>query len=211
MVTALGLVYEVALGINVQDRSPHTSFILKGSQILALLLKSWFKFKTSIQEYKNEIQNSYQTRAWTIWYMFPVQCEVLRINHLTPSLVVRMPYACWVLRRRANYMKDFKWRLHFQFGVAFWRVVLSEEYILKGQIEHCSGCWNCNTGWKRFLQSFLYVVGPTYKLEIWRKEIERVSKTRRRWSKTCPSDSMTSLYVYANTVGHINYNRRSQH
>ena len=32
-----------------------------------------------------------------------------------------MPYACWFLWR-AYYIEDFKWRLHFQFGVAFWRV-----------------------------------------------------------------------------------------
>ena len=41
------------------DWSPHMSFILKGSQISALQLKGWFKPKTSIQEYTNEIQNSY--------------------------------------------------------------------------------------------------------------------------------------------------------
>ena len=33
----------------------HMSFILKGSQILALQLKGWFKSKTSIQEYRNEM------------------------------------------------------------------------------------------------------------------------------------------------------------
>ena len=30
-----------------------------GSRILALQLKGWFKSKTSIQECRNEIQNSY--------------------------------------------------------------------------------------------------------------------------------------------------------
>ena len=30
---------------------------------------------------------------------------------------------------RAYYMEDFKWHLHFQFGVAFWRVVLIEVYF----------------------------------------------------------------------------------
>ena len=29
--------------------------------------------------------------------MFPIQCEELRINQLTPFLVVRMAYACWFL------------------------------------------------------------------------------------------------------------------
>ena len=63
-----------------------------------------------------------------IWYMFPVQCEEIRINHLTLLLVVTMPYACWFLWR-ADYIEDFKWRLHFQFGVALWRVVLREVYF----------------------------------------------------------------------------------
>ena len=38
----------------VKIESPHMSFILKGSQILALRLKSWFKYQTPIQEYGNE-------------------------------------------------------------------------------------------------------------------------------------------------------------
>ena len=39
--------------------SPHMSFILKGSQIVAFQLKGRFNSKTSIQEYKNETQKSY--------------------------------------------------------------------------------------------------------------------------------------------------------
>jgi hypothetical protein len=42
-----------------------------------------------------------------IWYMFPIQCEELRINHLTPLLVVTMPYASWFLWW-ADYIEDFK-------------------------------------------------------------------------------------------------------
>jgi hypothetical protein len=45
--------------LSVQDWSPHLSFISKGSQILAFHLKGWFKSKTSIQKYRNEIQKSY--------------------------------------------------------------------------------------------------------------------------------------------------------
>ena len=78
-----------------KERSPHKSFILNNSQISALQFKGWFK--TSIQEYRNETQNSYSICAWIIWYMFPVQCEELRINHLTLLLVVTMSYACWFL------------------------------------------------------------------------------------------------------------------
>ena len=65
------------------------------------------------------MQNSYQTCAWTIWYIIPIQCEKLRINHLTLLLVVTMPYACWFLWR-AEYIEDFRWRLHF----AIWGCVL---------------------------------------------------------------------------------------
>ena len=49
--------------------------------------------------------------------MYSVQCQELRINHPTPLLVVTIPYGCWFLWR-ANYIQDFKWCLHFQFGVA---------------------------------------------------------------------------------------------
>ena len=50
-----------------------------------------FKSKASIQEYRNEIQYSHWTCAWIIWCMFSVQCEELRINHLTLIHVVTMP------------------------------------------------------------------------------------------------------------------------
>ena len=41
-----------------------------------------------------------------------------------------MPSACWLLRQWANSIADFKWRLlHFQFGGAFWKVVLREAYF----------------------------------------------------------------------------------
>ena len=54
--------------------------------------------------------------------MFPVQCEEIKINHLTLLLVG----SCG---GQINYIEDFKWRLHIQFGVAFWRVVLREVYF----------------------------------------------------------------------------------
>jgi hypothetical protein len=63
-----------------------------------------------------------------IWYMLSIQCEELRINHLTPLLVVTMSYDCWFLWW-IDYIEHFKWRLHFQSGVAFWRVVLREAYF----------------------------------------------------------------------------------
>ena len=48
--------------------------------------------------------------------------EELRNNHLTLLLVMTMPYAWWFLWWE-DCIEDFKWRCHFQFGVAFWRVV----------------------------------------------------------------------------------------
>ena len=71
--------------------------VLVGWREVRWEMKGWFKSKTSIQEYRNEIQNSYETCAWIIWYMFLVQCEELRINHLTLLLVVTMPYVGWLL------------------------------------------------------------------------------------------------------------------
>ena len=77
--------------------------------------------------------------------MFLVYFEELRINHLTPLLVVTMPYTCWFLWR-ANYIENFKWCLHFQFGVVFWRAILRGIFWraksrLKGiedfNLEHC--------------------------------------------------------------------------
>ena len=65
-------------------------------------------------------------------YMFSVQCEEIKNHHLTLLLVVTMPYTCWFLCR-VYYIEDFKWRLHFQFGVAFGRVVLRGVF-LKGHI-----------------------------------------------------------------------------
>ena len=66
--------------------------------------------------------------AWITWYIFLVQCEELRINHVTLLLVLTKPYTCWFLWW-ANCIEDFKWRLHFQFGVVFGRVVLREVYF----------------------------------------------------------------------------------
>ena len=49
----------------------------------------------------------------------------------------------------ADYIGDFEWRLHFQYGVVYWKVVLREVYIwransrLKGiedlNLQHCLG------------------------------------------------------------------------
>ena len=119
--------WQSSVVIGVQDWSPHMSFILKGYQISTLQLKDWFKSKTFIQEYRKRNTNLILTCACIIWYMFAVQYEELSIHHLTPFLVVAMPYACWFLWR-TYHIEDFKWQClhHFQFGVAFWKVVLRE-------------------------------------------------------------------------------------
>jgi hypothetical protein len=118
----------MSLWISVQDWSPYIIFIWKGSQISALQSKGWLKSKLSIQEYRNEIQNSYWTCAWIIWYMFLVQCEVLRINHLTP-FVVTMPYACWFGRILLRTSSDvFIFNLGLRFEGLFW-----ERCIFKGK------------------------------------------------------------------------------
>jgi hypothetical protein len=65
---------------------------------------------------------------------FQYNVNKLGINNLPPLLIVTMPYACRFLWR-ANYIEDFKWRLHSQYGVAFWGGCFEQErYILKGQI-----------------------------------------------------------------------------
>jgi hypothetical protein len=59
---------------------------------------------------------------------FQYNVKNLRIGRLTLFFVVTTPFACWFLWR-AYYVEDFKWRLGFQFGVAFWRVILREVYF----------------------------------------------------------------------------------
>ena len=75
-------------------------------------------------EYKTHIKLAHELHG--TWFL--VQCEELRINHLTPLLVATMPYACWFLWW-ADYIEDFKWHPHFQSRVAFWRVILRDVYF----------------------------------------------------------------------------------
>ena len=58
-----------------------------------------------------------------LWYMFSVQCEELRKNHLTPHLVVTMPYACW-----------FLWRIILYRGLQMMPLFSIWGCVLKGQI-----------------------------------------------------------------------------
>ena len=67
----------------------------------------------------------------------------------------------WLINFRMNnawwtdYIEDFKWRPHFQFGVMFWRAVL-ERYILKGSedfnLEHWQSCFVFHRHWQHRIE-----------------------------------------------------------
>ena len=63
-------------------------------------------------------------------YMVHVFSAMWRIKNkpLTSFLIVTMLYACCFLWW-AYYIEDCKWCLHFQFGIAFWRVIMREVYF----------------------------------------------------------------------------------
>ena len=64
------------------------------------------------------------TSSFSIW-----SCVLKgHFERRTPQHVVTVPFACWFLWQ-ADYIEDFKWRLHFQFGVVFWKAVLREVYF----------------------------------------------------------------------------------
>ena len=91
-------------------------FILEGSRILALQLKGWFKSKTTIQEYSNEIKKIRLILCMN--HMVPI-FSIMRRTHnqpLPPLLVVKMPYACWFLWQ-IDYTEDFK--IIFNLGLRF--------------------------------------------------------------------------------------------
>ena len=140
----------------------------------------YFESKTSIQEYRNEIQNSYWTRAWITWYMFPVQCDEWRINHLSPLLVMTMPYIRWFLWQ-ANYLRTssdvFILNLGLRFEGLFW-----ERYIWKGQIVF-EGHWR--------LQSWT-LLGSCV---IWPQDMRCTLHMHFVYTSTCIALSRTNLSV----------------
>ena len=87
-----------------------------------------------------------------MWYVFPVQYEELRINHLTLLLVVTMPCACVVL-----VAGNFNWGLQMTSSLSIWGCVLKGGYeegiiwraklCLKGvedfNLEHCTHTYWC--------------------------------------------------------------------
>ena len=60
---------------------------------------------------------------------FPVQCETLRVNRLTPLLVVTMPYSCWLSWARTHIILMTSSATSSSFSIrgrVFWWVVLRE-------------------------------------------------------------------------------------
>jgi hypothetical protein len=123
--------------------------ILKGSQISALWLKAWFKSKTSIQEYRNEIQKSYWTCAWIIWYMFLMQCKELRIDHLPlllcidnalNLLVLVAGKLYWGLQVKSSFsIRGWGLKGCFERGI-FWRAKSHLKGIEDFNLQHCIRC-----------------------------------------------------------------------
>ena len=149
-------------GINVQDWRPHMSFIFKGSQISAVQCKGWFKSKMSIQEYSNEIENSYWTCVWLKWYMFLVQYEKLQIKHLTLLLVVTMCQcptlvgSCdmHIILRTSSDIFVLNLRLYFE-GLLWGR------YVLKGQIAF-EGHWRLQSWTLRGMPCHYFILYNSY-------------------------------------------------
>ena len=106
----------------------------------------------NLRRRSKNIEMKYKTHmkccAWIIWYMFLLQCEELRINHVTLFLVATVPYTCWFLWRQIILRTSsdvFVFNLGLRFERLFW-----EGYILKGKIAF-EGHWR--------LQSWTLVLG----------------------------------------------------
>ena len=67
-----------------------------------------------------------------IWYTLPIQCEESRINHLTPLLIMTVPYACWFLWW-ANILRTSCDAIVFNLGLSLEGLFWKTYYIhLKG-------------------------------------------------------------------------------
>ena len=132
---------------NVQDYSPHMSFILKGSQISALQLKGWFNSKTSIQEYENG--NTKLIFNLCMNYMVHVSSTMWRIKNQSSNsiscsdnalrlLVLVMGILCWGLQVTSSFSN---WgcvlKGGFERGI-FWRAKLRLKGIEDFKLEQWS-------------------------------------------------------------------------
>jgi hypothetical protein len=148
------------------------SFILKGSQISAL--QGWRVGSNPRRQSKNiEIvyKKSYETCAWIIWCMFPIQCEESSINHLTSLLAVTMPYIhllVLVVGRFRLYQRFQVTSSFFQFGVAFWKSVLREVYFERP-----------NRVWRALKTSILNIdSNPVLVASDWNESIPKLGRRR---------------------------------
>ena len=99
--------------------------------------------------------------------MFPAECEEPRINHLTPLLVVIVPYACWLLWR-VDYIEEFKWRLHFAIWGCVWKGYFKRGIIWRAK-SHLKGIEDFN-------------------LEHWVEEREFITHSLTPWDLKRASD-----------------------
>ena len=131
----------------------------------AFQLKSWFKPKTLIQEYRDEIQDSYWTCAWTIWCMF--LASTMWRNKNQPSTSTSCSDN--VLPLLVLVTGTLFWGLQVTYSFSMWGCVeglFGETYILKGQISF-EGHWR--------LQSWTLDGMPNFKL-LKTLQIQRTSK-----------------------------------
>ena len=140
-------------GAPTHTHLPYTGWVQCFIKIEDLIWVSFgraFKFQSfnwrvgsNPRRWAKNMDMKYQTRLKlvheTIRCMFRVRCEKLRINHLTPHLVVTMVYAWWFLWW-VDYSEDFKRHLYFCFWGLRFEGFLWERYILKGQISF-EGHW----------------------------------------------------------------------
>ena len=114
-----------------------------------------------------------------MWYILPIQCEGLRINHLILLLVLTMPYACWFLFLSVYWglpATSSFCNLGLHFEGLFW-----ERYILKGQIA-LEGHW-------RLQSSTLLITYGTLQIYF---EVQGFGKHRESFS----SNSSSSLCIW---------------
>ena len=125
-------------------------------------------------KYKTHIQFC----AWIMLYIFLVQYGEFKVKHLILLLVVTMPYACWYLWR-ADYIEEFKWRLRFQFGVAFWRVDLREVHY-----EGLNRIWRAlKTSILDLPKNQLFVADEPVQFDKWLVGVQDVKKTTDHFSR----------------------------
>jgi hypothetical protein len=100
-----------------------------------------------------------------------------------------MPYVDWFLWH-ADYIEDFKWRLHFQFKVALWRAISREVYIWRAK-SRLKGIENFNLEHRSSPVTMKVVgdleecfMGPVWEMGGGGRPNRGTSGTRMRWLRT---------------------------